>query len=296
VSNFLHILDPDYLFLHGDNFFSIAKHGLFYLIDAIFLLIGGVWVFMKKRSLFFFLLGFFILATFPQIFHNSLGVGNFTPHIALIFPIIIIFVSCGIASVIDFTRKSGKVYVGSLLIGGAYLLSFLYFLHVYFFQFPLQSGIYDFPSRILSRYLVLTTEENNKSVVIYSTEVPILLKKYLFYSNTYTKESIPRIYEGSKHNSYELGRVSFVPCDDKEARDPEKWITIYSNLCSEPPQVTRIGIPQLHDSGSTYYIYNDKLCNEFRLEKYVAHLDLNDLSVEKQSPQQFCQTFIIAVD
>lgn len=296
IANLLHIFDPDYLFLHGDNFFSVGRHGLFYVIDAIFILIGGAWLFIKKKSLFFFLSAFFVLATAPQIFHNSLGAGNFTPHIALIFPVLIIFISCGIASVIDYFKKSNKVNLSSLLLAGVYLASFSYFLHVYFFQFPLQSGIYDFPSRILSRYLVLASENEKKSLVVYSSEVPILLKKYLFYSNTITKDTVPQIRSGTQDNRYTIHNVVFVPCDDKEKRDPTKWIAIYSNLCSNVPSGKRIGIPQLQDSGSTYYIYEDILCTQHKLERYIRKVVLSDISVEKYSSEKFCQTFVLAVD
>ena len=77
MTNFLNIFNPTYLFAHGDMFFSLYRHGLFYMIDAIFLLIGGVLLFIQKRKLFLFFGAAILLATVPQIIHDPDAGGKF---------------------------------------------------------------------------------------------------------------------------------------------------------------------------------------------------------------------------
>jgi hypothetical protein len=52
-------------------------------------------------------------------------------------------------------------------------------------------------------------------------------------------------------------------------------------------------IAELSDSGGVYKITNDKFCKGYKLKPFISGFESSDFELEKMSPQQFCETFIM---
>lgn len=289
--NFLHVFTPTYLFAYGDNFFSMYRHGLFYLVDAVFLIVGALWLFVQKRKLFVFFLLAIILSTLPQIIHDPEAGGNFTPHIALLFPFFIIIIGFGISKITEITNKITKMILFTLT-GIIYLVSLANFLNIYFYQFPLQTGIFDFSPRVLAQYIAFA-KKDQQEIKVYSASSEIAFKKYLFYSNAYTKESAASINNAINEKNYSLKQITFLPCPDKIDPANKTDLMIVDAICGETIAQNFISIAQLTDSGKTYNIINDTICKKYALQPFISQISLAHLNPEKLDEKAFCEKLII---
>jgi len=283
-------LSPSYLFLLGDSFFALFRHGLFYVLDALFLSFGLAAAYKRKAKLFFLLVTLIFVAILPHVFHSA-SLENFAPHIVLLFPFAIILIAVGIDEALRLGKKKWSFYAVSASIFLLYLLSILYFLNIYFFQFTLQ-GNFDFPVRLLAKYASLASQ-NGEPIIIYSPAVPDVFKKYLFYTNNYNQKTVSAVRLAYKTNKFNFGNIQFMGCNNMI--DPTKInaLILYDFNCGPlKADYKRVLISRLSDGGPSYNIYNDKICKSFNLKRYPTDLKISDFGIEDQSVQQFCQTFI----
>jgi 4-amino-4-deoxy-L-arabinose transferase-like glycosyltransferase len=280
----------NYLFLTGDSFFSLSRHGLFYILDVLFLLLGLAAIYRRNIKIFSLLLSLAFIAILPHVFHSA-SLGNFTPHITLLFPFLVILIAVGIDEVLKLCKNKRLFYGVLAVIISLYLLSVLYFLNIYFFQFPLQ-GHFDFHVRLFSKYVALANRENQQ-VLIYSPNASDIFKKYLFYSNSYNKTTVMQIRSIYKLNKFNFENVQFLGCDNTIDPTATKALIIYDFNCGAlKKDYKRVVIPRLSDGGQSYDIFNDKICQGFNLKRYPANLSIADFSIENQPVQKFCETFI----
>jgi 4-amino-4-deoxy-L-arabinose transferase-like glycosyltransferase len=283
-------LASDYLFVYGDNFYSILRHGMFYVLDALFVLLGLVGVYASKRKVFWFLGTLILVGLIPQIFHTA-DLGNMVFHVNLIFPFLIIFIAAGVWEILNIFRKKYYFY-GSLAITIVLYLSInLNFMNIYFFQWPLQ-GYFDFHVRLFSKYVSLAGQ-NNKKVLIYSSSNSDIFKKYLFYSNSYNKNTLLTIRSIYKMNKFNFGNLYFMGCDNTIDPSKMKDLVIYDFQCGNlKKDYPHISIPRLSDGGQSYEIFNDSVCKTVTLKRYPTNLSVDDFSIENMGRQKFCETFI----
>lgn len=293
LTKFFKSLSFDYLFVTGDQFFSVWRHGLFYALDFVFLISGMLFLFAKQRKTTSFLLVLTVIAIFPQIFH-TVKTDNFTHHISLAFPFLIIFIGTGVWETIKLFPSKKYFYISSLLIVFLYTLSLLNFLNIYFYQTSLE-GFFDFQIRVASKYIEISKNSGQK-IFVYSNRSYDLFKKYLFYSNTYNKNSVQivkdAIANSKTQNVISLGDVNFVSCNNTIDFSQTSNIVIYDVECGANKEYKHILIPRLSDGGESFRIYNDKKCSNFGLKPYPSDLKISDFEIEGQTPQKFCETFI----
>lgn len=296
INNFLKILSTENLFLYGDNFVSIYRHGPFYYLDAVFLLLGFIILFIRKnKNIFFFLMALVIIGTLPQVFHTSDV--NMASHIAFIFPFLIIFIAAGIFGFIKIIQRKYYFYISASIIVILYILLLLNFLNIYFFQHSLQ-GNFDFSVRLLSKYLSLEEKRSDEGFVFIITNgPPDYFRKYLFYTNSYNKNTALQIRQIFKEGKTEFGKVKFISCKSPFELDQKANIIIYNSGCGDNiKNLKHLSISRLADGGETYKIYNDALCGEFDLKRYPGGISLSDFEVESLSKKQFCETFVSLIE
>ncbi len=291
TSQFLNIFNPLYLFVQGDTFFSQYRHGLFYLLDAVFLLVGSVALFIRKKVLFILVTSFILLATIPHVIHYSENPANFAPHITLLFPFVIFVIGVGISTLMMSLRRNRRpILILSVLI--LYIINLLNFMNIYLYQFPLQTGLFDSTPRVLTKYLSLH-EEKDREVIIYSTSQKELFMKYLFYGNNYTRENAAEMNMNfNKENfTYKTTRITSCPHENKIGSTSATIVVDAHCQVDLPDQ--KMKIVQLRDNGHSYYILQDQVCQEKSTEAYISHLSLHALDIEKLTDDEFCKTFIL---
>lgn len=281
-----------YLFFHGDNFFSLYNHGLFYPLDLIFLTLG-LFVLWQKKKLFLFLIGFILIAISPQVFFADLG--NFTPHITLLFPFLIFVSAAGVEDAISYFRN---IRFSNLALFGAsalYIFSVVNFLNIYFFQFPLQ-GHFDFSLRVLSKYITTTgpiIEKDGREIVVLSPRNRDIYKKFLFYGNAYNKETASMVAKNLKENKLKHKGVEFVGCNPHIDLSNHRKVYIYSSECeSLNEKGGRLTIVKPVDGAEQFSIYNDIICSNLTLERFPITNKLSIFRIEGMNKEDFCKSFI----
>lgn len=291
IANIFNLTSPTYLFGTGDYFFSIGRHGLFYYLDALFLLIGIVYFFKGNRNRSLFFIALLVISTFPQVFHNPKGDGNFTPHLALFLPLLLLIIAYGLYTLINSLQNkwySPVVTIGIFLI---YSLLFLNFLIIYLYQFPLNGNILIFPNRVFARYITLVSSQNQQ-VVVHASNPLLLFREYLFYSGIYTKKNILKINNLIQKRTYEIPNITFIQCSSPTTR--KDATVIYESLCNVKIDKPHRTIAHLKDSGGAFAIYNDVLCDKMPTKNYISEVTLTDLFVEKLNTKSFCEQFILS--
>lgn len=118
-----------------------------------------------------------------------------------------------------------------------------------------------------------------------------LLRSFLFYTNNYRKDNIQVINKSLTDGNFVFQNVSFLSCG-KRPPIPQTNLIIDDIMCGRKLDGA-LNIVQLSDSGARYYIYNDKLCSQYKLPQFISGLKITDLAVESLSQKNFCQKFIV---
>jgi 4-amino-4-deoxy-L-arabinose transferase-like glycosyltransferase len=287
ITKLYRIFSLTYLFLEGDEFFSLWNHGMFYAIDVIFLIVGSLYVFAKKRFEFIFITLFILIGTLPQLLHKNIT--DFSYHIALIFPFMILFIGYGITHLVESMRGYWRKIIMSAICC-LYLVSIGKFIYVYVYQHPLR-GYSDFHARVLSTYL-LTARKLSVPVILYSDANSDYFRKFLFYTNSISQSTIEEIRSDLNTPTFTLGGITFAPCDDRLVILPSPTISIVDRNCASVFNEPHLSISRLSDGGERYRIYNDSLCNGFNLKRYSQNISIQDFAMDKLSQEHFCETFI----
>ena len=287
IEKFLNTLSFNYLFSSGDQFFSVPRHGIFFVSDLPFLFLGMIFLFFKQKKVFIFLSVLTLLSLLPQLLQGY-DVRNFTPHISLFFPFAFIGIAFGITFITD-RIKYKKIAI--FIIISLYTVLSLNFMQLYLFQFPLQ-GHFDFKLRILSSYA--NRAQQNDNVTIYTNAPYDSFQKYLFYGNAINKDTLPNIKNSLKIKKFTINNLTFSNCPGKTPGKSHKGIIIIDVNCGIKLKTsTPILLPQLKDSGGLYLIYRDKICRNVELGTYIQNLKISDFGVENLSDSSFCKTYLI---
>ena len=282
-------ISANYLFAAGDRFFSMYTQGPFYSIDALFLLVGLGSLLFFTPHVFTLVSTLMVVSIAPQLIFDSTSL--FTPHIALLFPLIILCISAGIMRVIDMVPKKWTRPMSVLFIG-IYALLCGCFLYIYTFQHSLQ-GHFDFSVRVLSRYIELANP-SSQDISVYTKQPFDLYKKYLFYANGLSDSTALEVGKAFHTKDFTLGTVHFLTCD--EFVDPEadnSRIIISDNTCNPlQKKLPSISVKQLKDAGDTFLVYNNHICDELTLKYYPSGITLDDFRIEQMETKRFCSTFL----
>lgn len=288
ITKLYNIFSPTYLFLQGDEFFSLWNYGFFHVIDVLFLAIGSFYLFIKRKRIFFILITFICIGTITQLFHiNS---RNFSYHIAFMFPFMIFIIGAGITSLIRvFPAVTRKIVLSIILL--MYLAGVGKFIYVYVYQHPLQ-GYFDFHARVLSAYLK-TAQRKTIAVTVYSDANSDYFRKFLFYTNGITKDTISQIPALLNASSFGINGVQFKPCDLQADIQKESGIVIIDIIhCQLTPAMQHLSISKLSDGGEIYRIYNDSICKDYTLKRYSQNITIDDFAMDKLTTERFCETYI----
>lgn len=287
TERFFRILSPDYLFINGDLFFPLQNYGFFYAIDFIFIFIGILSMYRHNKLELLTILLLLGLGTTPHIFFRLSG--DFSPHLGLFYPWLILLTGFGIVNAISWVPKKSKKYAIFALFF-LYGFFFLQFIQKNFYYQPWQNNG-DFDSRILSHYLKIG--DKKREYIIYSNSGKDIFAKYIFYTNSMDIHSIRDIQNSWNKSALRLYNISFENCPFEETEYKEDITYIVSNACYKTQHFkAKLTIPILKDGGEKYAIINDTICNKYSLKRYPAGLTINSFSIEKLHKQEFCESFI----
>lgn len=288
INKFFNIFSTSYLFLSGDEIFALYRHGLFYYLDFIFMLLGIAYIYKSNKKTLFLLFGLILIAITPQIIHTKYD--NFSQHMTLVFPFFIIFIAAGIGLVIENIKTKKYQLLSAGIIAFLYLVSLGNFIEIYAYHFPIMNyGEFDF--RLLSTYINKSLKKE-RHIIVYSAHKRDFMNNYLFYNNLYSNSTLTSSV--LNQDKIIIDNLTVTSCDDKIIPDESSDIIIIDALCNQPiSSKRRIRIPQLSDSGRKDVIYNDSLCNNIQLNNFLSRLHVNDFNLMNLTDNKFCSTFLV---
>jgi hypothetical protein len=280
--------------------FAVWNHGIFYLLDAVFLLLGLLVFLKKKNYASLALLGAFILiGTLPVLMTNSLWLFF---RSAFIIPFFLIFIGVGWLKIAQFNRK---LFILCSLI---YVVSMINFAFNYFYRYPLfaSEGIF-FSPRIVADYARRVPVDHK--LVVFDHEPDFVFTSYIFYNELFNQESAAMIQKIYQSKNYELQNVAFHSCVPNDL-EPEKNVTyifaVDVDYCEQKSQVEEnvlaaeflyqaplLYIKQIKDSGDNYVIYQDHICENYeQLNNFINPQSLNTFAFASLSNDSFCQNWL----
>lgn len=288
ITKLFKIFSFDYLFVFGDRFFSITRHGLFYVLDLFFVVFGILGLYVKNRRKLLFLALFIFIGVIPHIFHTARD-DNFTPHLNLFFPFMFILIAYGVKEFLSYFVGKNLKFI-STSVSLVYILLVFNFLNIYFFQNPLM-GNFDFKMRLLSKYLSLY---DNKEVDIYSNLRKDIFLKHIFYTDSIKKQNAEVISQNLKADRFSLKNSKIHNCNPSldPALHEEKIIVFDPNCEYIGTERQKLKVARLADGGADYIIFNDTICSKYDLKQYPRISSVSQFSIEDMPAKDFCETFI----
>jgi len=294
LTRYFAVLSPGYLFGQGEQGFDtyiISNHAFMYLIDFPLVIFGLIFLSSSMTATLFIIS---LIAILPiTTLMSKFGANYYALRVGLLFPLLCGLSAVGIVGLYERLKGNFKA-VFALGTVGIYIVSFIYFLAMYWYRTPFEknNGWY-FPERALMRYLNLLEQRTDRKVfVVTANQQSPLFYLYAFYSGKYEKkESILRINEAIRSVRYSIGNVTFTDrCPNKE--DLKTNIYIFDGgVCNNNSS----GLPRIastRDTGQRFVIVNDPVCNELILNRYPYPRKIAEFNVEKMSREQFCKTWI----
>jgi 4-amino-4-deoxy-L-arabinose transferase-like glycosyltransferase len=281
------ILSFDYLFTYGDKFFSIYTHGFFYFLDAIFAITGVIMMYVKQKKKMMFISALVLVGTIPHLIHGA-ATDDFSPHIVMMFPFVMMFIGYGIYEIIRMVQLRYRMLLTAIVLI-LYGVSLGNFLQIYWFQHPL-SGQFDFPVRTMSKYVQMQSHE--RRVFVFAPRTTDIYKKYLFYSDSIHTSTLSSIRAALATNKVQIDNISFLGCDAK-LTIPDDTTVVYNSECGSLPVLNNfLKLTRLKDGGQEFRIYNDTVCKAYQLKPYPSNFMIKDLAIEEMNTQTFCETYV----
>lgn len=296
LGKFFGAFNPNLLFVSGEGVatFSLWEHGLFYPMEAIFLIVGLIAMWIQKRAISIWILVMIAISTIPSLF-STVGV-SYVHRSSLMYPFFLIAIAYGIWSLYTRTQVRMKLFFLVIIIF-FYMVSLGNFSYTYFFRFPYyNSEAFGLSARIYSR-LSFFAEKKNIPVVFLANPIEGHFRNYLFYNDAITRISLPSIRQSFREKRYVIDNVTFTSVCPSIADVLSKQAMYIFNESTDCKELF-IGketdvITSLADGGTLHRIYNDEICGKYPLLPYPQKFILSDFAVESLSEDAFCKQFII---
>jgi len=296
VVKFFGAFSPGIIFTNGEGMssFSLWEHGLFYPLDALFLLIGAALLLTNAPILLTLFAIIIVISPIPAIFSTE---GTTYAHrAALMYPFFTMLIAYGIYGCVGWVKRNVRsVAAGSIAL--LYIILTANFAYLYFFRFPYyNSESFGLSQRLYTRYSTLAATHGYK--VVNLTDSPDLyFRNYMFYSDLPSSNTIPAIRETIKTKQYSWDNTTFTKACPTKA-DIDAGQTTYILSISSPCKELFINRPMtaitsLSNGGMQYMLFNDSLCEKYALSSYPTGFTMDDFAVEQLTEAQFCKKYIV---
>jgi hypothetical protein len=284
--------NPDFLFFGGDPraMYRFGDHGMFYVPDAFFAVIGIVWLIgsrnKNKKILLMVASLMFLVAPVPAVINKN-GISYFFRALLLIPPLLIL-ISAGVVGFYEYLRpKFSKIF--PLLLAGLYLILFINFLVFFFFRYPIKEFANQGTDvRILSGYLVRSLARDGRVIRLITTSPVAAYYQFLFYSDQIEKAGFVLT---PVQGYYQIGNLII----SQECTAPDKESTLILDVrvnCKNISDERFVSIQNPSDAGVEYKIFNDRLCDYQTLSAFKSETLLSDFEIEDMNDSRFCERWI----
>lgn len=284
------------LFARGEtvSVYSTWDYGQFHYLDFPLMIIGLITLFTLKRRVFWLTIS--IIALAPLVSAIDIVEKTYAIRAFPMFPYMVMLSGIGMWSL----TQIGKFKKIKLILAlSLYTVGVLYFVHLYFFRYPIYSADRWFlGERIITNYVNHSQDNSSiQKIYVITNESPkVVFEQYLFYSGMYeTKQEILKANQKIKAKDFSLNKVTFSNNCPKEVNftKGEILITDARNKCGKEEKSKR-GIVSLADAGTIYIIDNDLVCDDVDLARYSRVMNTNIFYMEEMNRKEFCKNWIIS--
>ncbi len=216
INNYLGAFSTNFLFIRGDPqpTHNVIGHGEFYKIEAVFILLGLIFLILRVENIRLKLVIIFwiLAAPLPSILTND-GSSHASRLLFLLLPLIIL-IALGIYNSYYFiSQKYRKIFVVTLSL--VYFLSFIFYQHNYWVHFPWDSQRWwhsGFKDAIES--VVAESSKYDKVIISAAEEPPmIFFLVWSYFSPSELQKNYPLKKEKLEHFGMvsRLGKYYFPP-------------------------------------------------------------------------------------
>ena len=290
IHQYLGAFSPTYLFSRGEGVarFTLWSHGTFYLVDAIFLVIGFVFMLRSRRREALLLLSILLIAPIPSAFFS--GDLQYALRSSFMYPILLIFISYGVYSVINKFRRK---LIPIVSIGILYIVFIANFGYQYIFINPINNyDSFGISGRIFAKYMQFANQHGYESQVLFNGANTGLFRQYIFFNDKYRKDNHSEIASLFPKQTIKIDNVTFTDC--KNINLDKSMITMIPfNLKCTSQELSKniLTIANYSNNQGIYLIYNDLVCKKYNMLPYLNNLQLKDFNIEKLDEKTFCQKF-----
>lgn len=287
AQKYLTAFSPSVLFISGDTYgtYRFGNHGLFFIVDFIFMLIGLISLFKKYPSKTKFLLMLLLTSTLTTAISTvETSVVN---RSFLLLPLLVIFSAYGIFTIYKFISVKLNPVVSFVFLFLTVFISFINFCHFYFFQFPIigQENFF-FSHRIIGNYI---QRDNGYKTVVVDNEPREVFLESVFYSPV--NQNLV-LNDFVKNQSHQFNNTTFTSICPKEFDIDTTYIIKNSFLSCINQKDGLKSINEEQFGGQLYYIVNDSLCKTYESQPWLRFHLVDKYLVEKLSNHEFCKTWI----
>lgn len=292
LRNYTGVFSGTVFFTSGDPtpLNNFARHGMFYVVDAVFLGIGLFKVFLKNRKGFWLLI--ILGATAPLASAIHTGEVSIVNRSFLLLPVCMAFVGEGFFDIYSLLRSRYSGFLTAVFLSTVMLISVGNFIYYYFFMHPILSQESFFISdRVVANIARRRGFENKVKVIVDSPKAVFL--ETAFYIPVVLQNKIwEESFNGFLGGNYKFRNFEVLSeCPEKFEPDTTYIVKMKSGKCGGNDYPDAV-IADRHYGGAIYSIFNDRLCREEKLEKWLRYYEVSDYNMEFLSNSQFCSKWL----
>lgn len=309
LARYLFVFDPYRLAISGyeSGFqFSLIVHGFFYLSSIPLFFFGIKWWLKNYRHAANFLLLFLIIS--PIVSVITIGYQAIFRS-ALTYLILSLFVAGGVFNIILNVQEKKKKVMLSIIVLLFSFLEMVNFTYNYLSRYGFVSADnHYFFEELLAAYVkrsdqaILILVDKGKaysvarSIVAYNQLMPVLSQeeKKQFGKTTGSDYHLQKIdiSENCPNLNEIINTVQIIDLGMFERCHYADFIATASSHLQDNIATNLLSISSPIDSGAYYFLLNDSLCDQNKLNFFVYTDQLADFNPDRMSNEDFCQTWI----
>lgn len=254
MDRYLYAFSPQYLLIsqEANGAFALWFRGQLYQVELLFLILGALYLFLKKRKEFLLITAFLVIAPIP----SGLG-GNpisYTFRSSFMLPWLMILIGTGIYSFTEFIKNKAFLFIIYALITFSYLYFVVGYLDQYYYNWANYGSIYySKPAKDIVNFIDKNKKDKNEIIVAGGKSIFFL--HYAFYNKVdpkivqdeylkeeirlnnlfFEKECLNIRGKDSKHkilkNSLVISTIGCpIPTKNKESVKPDSIIKSFEGL------------------------------------------------------------------
>lgn len=289
---YISAFSPRVLFFEGDLrvVYAYFYHGLFFYVDALFLLLGVFFLIKKRPKALGLLFALILISPLPSAL-NQYGT-SYVHRSFFLLPLLLIVIAFGIYESYVFLKKYIPGVIIIVAISGLFFLSYANFLHFYFYRYPVSSGeYYALDNRMVANFI--RVNDPARPIEVYTENPRDAYTATLYYLNDpeLLRHHIEHVDEFNHTDVYKMRNISFTYGCPRQFKDQTTYVIAYEKACvnDKPPAFT---LNNPLDEGPMFLIYNSDTCRNQTFGKWRRFKKVADYKMEQMNKKEFCTTWV----